>query len=110
MSTITPHSTVGFSPPPYPYDRLTALRKRAVQRFGDLVQGSTGIVDCSIGTPFDPPPDAVIEAEVSSGTGRVHPTARGSRAHRHTAAGGLSRRFGSVVDPERELASCVGTK
>jgi aspartate/methionine/tyrosine aminotransferase len=110
MSTITPHSTVGFSPPPYPYDRLTALRERAVQRFGDLVQGSTGIVDCSIGTPCDPPPDAVIEAEASSGTERGYPTSPGSRAYRHAAAGWLSRRFGAVVDPELELAACVGTK
>jgi aspartate/methionine/tyrosine aminotransferase len=110
MSTITPHSTVGFSPPPYPYDRLTALRERAVQRFGDLVQGSTGIVDCSIGTPCDPPPDAVIEAEASSGTERGYPTSPGSLAYRHAAAGWLSRRFGAIVDPEHELAACVGTK
>ena len=110
MSTITPRSTVGFSPPPYPYDRLTALRERAVQRFGDLVQGSTGIVDCSIGTPCDPPPDAVIEAEASSGTERGYPTSPGSLAYRHAAAGWLSRRFGAIVDPEHELAACVGTK
>jgi aspartate/methionine/tyrosine aminotransferase len=110
MSTITPHSTVGFSPPPYPYDRLTAVRERSVQRFGDLVQGSTGIVDCSIGTPCDPPPDAVIEAEASSGTERGYPTSPGSPAYRHAAAGWLSRRFGAIVDPEHELAACVGTK
>ena len=110
MSTITPHSTVGFSPPPYPYDRLTAVRERSVQRFGDLVQGNTGIVDCSIGTPCDPPPDPVIEAEASSGTERGYPTSPGSLAYRHAAAGWLSRRFGAIVDPEHELAACVGTK
>ena len=37
-----------------------------------------GVVDLSIGTPFDPPPDAVIEALASSGTERGYPPSIGT--------------------------------
>ena len=40
----------GFVPPPYPYERLDALK-----RLADSLPG--GIVDCSIGTPCDPVPE-----------------------------------------------------
>ncbi len=39
----------GFVPPPYPHDRLDALR-----RLADAVPG--GVVDTSIGNPVDPDP------------------------------------------------------
>jgi aspartate/methionine/tyrosine aminotransferase len=110
MSIVTPGVSAGFTPPPYPYDRLTALRNRAVERFGDAVDGNAGIVDCSIGTPFDPPPEAVIEAMATSGTERGYPASTGSVAYRRAAADWLSRRFGVTIDPELELAACVGTK
>jgi aspartate/methionine/tyrosine aminotransferase len=45
-----------------------------------------------------------------SGTERGYPTSPGSPAYRAAAAGWLQRRFGVSVDPERELAACVGTK
>ncbi len=99
-------SAVGFEPPPYPYDRLNALKARADQRFA--VSG--GVVDCSIGTPCDPPPPAVVEAMAASGTERGYPASQGSPAYRRAAAGWLSRRFGVSVDPDTELAACVGTK
>ena len=37
-----------------------------------------GLVDCSIGTPCDPPPPAVIDALASSGTERGYPASAGS--------------------------------
>ena len=49
-----------FRLPPYPYDRLAGLAKVA-----DAHEG--GMVDCSIGTPYDPPLPAVIEALATSG-------------------------------------------
>jgi aspartate/methionine/tyrosine aminotransferase len=116
----TPEATAtggrtGFVPPPYPYDRLESVRAIAVDRFGDGAQasgsaGAGGIVDCSIGTPNDPPPDFVIEALASSGSERGYPASIGSSAFRRAAAGWLERRFGAHVDPDRELAACVGTK
>ena len=56
---------------PYPYDRLAALaRPTSGRRRG-------GMVDCSIGTPCDPPPPAVVEALASSGTERGYPASAG---------------------------------
>ncbi|MDQ1535480.1 MAG: hypothetical protein QOF28_3241, partial [Actinomycetota bacterium] len=47
MATVVP-----FVPPPYPYERLDALKAVA-----DGFPG--GVVDCSIGTPCDPVPELV---------------------------------------------------
>ena len=96
----------GFAPPPYPYERLNGAKARATERFA----GSGGLVDCSIGTPFDPPPDDVLAAMASSGTERGYPTSPGSPEFRRAAADWIGRRFGVEVDPELELAACVGTK
>ncbi|HEX4244079.1 MAG TPA: aminotransferase class I/II-fold pyridoxal phosphate-dependent enzyme [Acidimicrobiales bacterium] len=105
----------GFVPPPYPYDRLESVRAMAVDRFGDSADatgsaGGGGVVDCSIGTPNDPPPGFVIEALASSGSERGYPASIGSAAYRRAAAGWLERRFGAQVDPDTEVAACVGTK
>lgn len=96
----------GFTPPPYPYDRLAGVARQASARFGKI----GGLVDCSIGTPCDPPPPDVLRALASSGTERGYPVSVGSGAYREAAAGWLARRFGVSVDPVSELAACVGTK
>ncbi len=93
----------GFVPPPYPYDRLDGLRALAGQRFG-------GVVDCSIGTPTDPPPQMVVEALASSNAERGYPASVGTPAYRNAAAGWLRRELGAAVDPDSETAACVGTK
>ncbi len=105
----------GFVPPPYPYDRLDAVRAMAVDRFGATADssgsvGPGGVVDCSIGTPFDPPPPFVVEALDRSGSERGYPASIGSHAYRRAAADWLHRRFGAEVDPDGELAACMGTK
>jgi len=94
--------TRGFEPPPYPYDRLDALREAA-----DRLPG--GVVDLSIGTPCDPPPDSVIAALAGSGAERGYPPSVGSPAFREAAARWLKRRFGAEVQPV-QVAACVGTK
>jgi len=96
----------GFAPPPYPYERLNGAKAVAAERF----EGRGGLVDCSIGTPYDPPPDEVLAAMATSGTERGYPTSPGSPAYRAAAAGWLRRRFGVEVDPEHEVAACIGTK
>ncbi len=96
----------GFTPPPYPYDRLATLKTRAEDRF----RTGGGLVDCSIGTPCDPPPAFVLEAMADSDAERGYPASAGSTAYRRAAAGWLERRFGVSVDPDTELAACVGTK
>jgi succinyldiaminopimelate transaminase len=95
--------STGFVPPPYPHDRLTALR-----RLADAMPG--GVVDCSVGTPVDPMPEvarrALVDA-VSSSTG--YPPSIGTVPLREAAASWIGRRFGVEVDADGVIA-CVGTK
>jgi succinyldiaminopimelate transaminase len=103
----------GFTPPPYPYDRLAGMAAEAGERFGADQAGADGrggVVDCSVGTPCDPPPAAAVAALASSNTERGYPFSIGSPAYRAASAAWLERRFGVSVDPDRELAACVGTK
>jgi succinyldiaminopimelate transaminase len=94
---------VTFRLPPYPYDRLAGLAKLADEHQG-------GMVDCSIGTPCDPPLDAVVAALASSGTERGYPLSAGSPQLREAAAAWLVRRFGVPDVPVASVAACVGTK
>lgn len=93
---------MSFSPPPYPYARLDALREVANAHEG-------GVIDCSIGTPVDPPPPAVLEVLARAEGVRGYPPSAGTETFRRSAAGWYERRFGVNIDPG-ELAACVGTK
>ena len=99
MSSMAPQ---GFVPPPYPYDRLDRLRHHA-DRF------SGGVIDLSIGTPFDPPADSVVAALATSGAERGYPPSIGSEALRSAAARWMDRRF-AVDVPISAIAACVGSK
>jgi succinyldiaminopimelate transaminase len=92
----------GFVPPPYPYDRLDRLVPVAAAHAG-------GVVDLSIGTPCDPPIDAVIAALSTSNAERGYPPSIGSDALRRAICSWLARRFGLEV-PTTQVAACVGTK
>ena len=91
-----------FTPPPYPYDRLAGLAALADSQPG-------GIVDCSVGTPCDPPAPEVVAALGSSGLERGYPTSQGSSSYREAIVAWLERRFGVSVALE-QVAACVGTK
>jgi succinyldiaminopimelate transaminase len=96
----------GFVPPPYPYDRLAPLAATARAAPG-------GLVDLSVGTPCDLPPDAVVAALADAGAARSYPPSLGTAAYREAATAWLRRRLG--VDLEAApapgaLAACVGTK
>lgn len=95
--------TKGFVPPVYPYERLNSLRAEAAKLPG-------GAIDCSVGTPCDPPPPQVVEALAASGTERGYPASIGSPAFREAAAAWVQCRFGVGVDPDTEVAACIGTK
>ena len=95
-------SRLSFAPPPYPYERLGALVEVAERHDG-------GPIDCSIGTPVDPPPPAVIE-ELARGVGaRGYPPSQGTPDYREACAGWLNRRFGLSLTMD-DLAACIGTK
>jgi aspartate/methionine/tyrosine aminotransferase len=68
------------------------------------------MVDCSVGTPCDPPIPAVIEALASSGAERGYPASAGSTELREAAARWLSRRFGVDGLSPSSVAACIGTK
>ncbi|MDZ7678071.1 MAG: aminotransferase class I/II-fold pyridoxal phosphate-dependent enzyme [Acidimicrobiales bacterium] len=92
----------GFVPPPYPYDRLDGLKAVAAAHEG-------GVIDLSIGTPCDPPPDAVVAMLAGSGAERGYPPSIGTAAFREAAAAWLERRLGAVVEPSA-VGACIGTK
>ena len=93
---------MSFTPPPYPYERLDVLKKLAETHEG-------GPIDCSIGTPVDPPPDAVIEELARAVGARGYPTSQGSLDLRSAASSWMNRRFGLDLAPEGVVA-CIGTK
>src|SRR3954452_10962860 len=87
----------------YPYFRLDALKARAAEAPG-------GIVDLSIGTPNDPVPEVVVRALAEAGPASAgYPRAIGGPVLREAAAGWMERAFGVVVDPAH-VVNCIGTK
>ncbi len=94
--------TTGFVPPPYPYDRLDTIAPLAEAHQG-------GMVDLSIGTPFDPPPAAVVEALGNSNAERGYPPSIGTLAFRTAAAGWINRLVGTGIAPT-DVAAAIGTK
>jgi len=96
-------NATGFVPPPYPHDRLDDLRAVAA-----AVDG--GVIDCSIGTPVDPMPDAVLRALSDAAPGSTgYPFTIGSPAYREAAAAWIGRRF-DVGVTAAEVMACIGTK
>ncbi|HEV3186454.1 MAG TPA: aminotransferase class I/II-fold pyridoxal phosphate-dependent enzyme, partial [Acidimicrobiales bacterium] len=93
---------MSFTPPAYPYERLDGLKDVAAAFEG-------GPIDCSIGTPVDPPPAFVIE-ELARGVGaKGYPPSAGTPDFRDAAARWMNRRFSLSLDSD-DLAACVGTK
>ena len=101
MSTID--ALVGpFDPPPYPYDRLDRLKPVCAAFDG-------GLVDLSIGTPFDAPPAGVVKALGASDAERSYPPSAGTVEYRTACHNWMVRRLGVEV-PIDQIAAAVGTK
>jgi succinyldiaminopimelate transaminase len=94
--------TAGFVPPPYPYDRLDALKAIATRHEG-------GAIDLSIGDPCDPPSRKVVEALSSSNSERRYPPSIGTEPLREAARAWMKRRLGVEV-PLNQVAAVVGSK
>ncbi|HVT78210.1 MAG TPA: aminotransferase class I/II-fold pyridoxal phosphate-dependent enzyme [Acidimicrobiales bacterium] len=86
----------------YPYDRLNDAKAAAEKLPG-------GVVDLSIGTPCDPPPQFVLDALATSNSERGYPQSIGSPALRDAVHAWMQRRLGVDV-PATQIAACVGTK
>ncbi len=93
---------MSFTPPNYPYERLNDVKKLSAHFEG-------GPIDCSVGTPVDPPPSFVIDELARASGARGYPASAGSLEYRTAAANWLGRRFDVDVSPE-DVAACVGTK
>ena len=100
--TVIEALTGPFDPPPYPYDRLNRLKPVC-----DAFDG--GLVDLSIGTPFDAPPAAVIEALATSNAERSYPPSVGTVEFRTACHHWMVRRL-DVEVPIDQIAAAVGTK
>jgi succinyldiaminopimelate transaminase len=93
----------GFVPPPYPYERLDALK-----RVADALPG--GVVDCSVGTPCDPVPEVASRAAAAAiQASNGYPPSAGTLALRDAATGWIRRRFDVEVEAAH-VGACVGTK
>ncbi len=95
-------SPIGFVPPQYPYERVDRFKP-----YGDEFDG--GLVDFSIGTPFDPAPGAVIAMLSESGAERGYPPSIGTTDLRAAVQRWMGRRFDIEV-PASQIGACVGTK
>ena len=93
---------MSFEPPAYPYERLDGLK-----RIAEAFDG--GPIDCSIGTPIDPPPEFVIEELARALGARGYPPSAGTPAYREAAAAWLRRRCDVEADAN-DVVACVGTK
>jgi succinyldiaminopimelate transaminase len=91
-----------FVPPPYPYERLNDLK-------ADILVHHDSVVDLSIGTPFDEPPESVVSALAASGTERSYPPSVGTPALHDAVLRWLDRRFGITLDREH-IGATVGSK
>jgi succinyldiaminopimelate transaminase len=91
-----------FVPPPYPYERVDRFKP-----YGAAFEG--GLLDFSIGTPCDPPPDAVIAALATSNAERGYPPSVGTVDLRGAVQRWIARRF-DVDVATSDIAACVGTK
>ena len=95
-------ASTGFVPPPYPYERIDRFKPLAEHFEG-------GLIDFSIGTPFDPPLPAVVKMLGSSGAERGYPPSIGSLELRSAVQSWIGRRFDIEV-PAGQIAACIGTK
>lgn len=93
---------MSFTLPPYPYDRLAPIIEAASRHEG-------GAIECSIGTPCDPPPAVALEAFAKASTYRGYPMSFGSESYRSATASWMKRRFGVDLSVD-QVAACVGTK
>ena len=92
-----------FVLPPYPYDRLDPLKRVAAEHDG-------GIVDLSVGTPGDPPPE-VVRAALADGAGAAqgYPPSIGTPAYRAAAASWLNDLVGLDLGPD-DVRATIGSK
>ncbi len=92
--------------PPYVFAEVNAMKDAARARGDD-------IIDLGMGNPDLAPPDHVVNKLIETVRNpRVHrySASRGIRGLRRAVAAYYGRRFGVVLDPEREVIVALGSK
>jgi len=92
----------GFTPPPYPYERLESILELAGKHEG-------GPIECSVGTPIDSPPQFIYEQLAQASGVRGYPPSVGTPEFRQSCADWVARRFNVELSID-EVAACIGTK
>ncbi|WP_033293289.1 succinyldiaminopimelate transaminase [Amycolatopsis jejuensis] len=89
--------------PDFPWDSLAAVKARAQEHPG-------GIVDLSVGTPVDPVPESIRAALASVSEIPGYPATHGTPELRETAVEALQRRYGITgLEPDAVLPT-IGSK
>jgi LL-diaminopimelate aminotransferase len=83
------------------------------RKVAELRASGAAVIDFGVGDPSEPTPAIVREAikkfvDVRATTG--YPSYVGSREYRETIAAWMHRRFGTSLDPEREICASIGSK
>jgi LL-diaminopimelate aminotransferase len=98
-------------------DRVESLPPYVFARLGrqirDLVAAGRDIVRLDIGSPDLPPPDFIVEAVYRSAQDPDHHGYAGfygTPELRRAMAGYYMRRFGVVLDPEKQVVPLIGSK
>lgn len=92
--------------PSYPFLRIAAARREAVQRGIELI-------DLTLGQPTDPAPIVVREALARAASELSfceYPATEGLPALREAIASWITRRYSAIVDPDSELLPTLGAK
>ena len=92
-----------FKLPPYPYDLLKPHSEIAGRHEG-------GLVDLSVGTPCDSPPQNVVEMLSNSKTERSYPKSTGSEEYLNACRAWLTRRLNVQPEFTKSISGCIGTK
>jgi LL-diaminopimelate aminotransferase len=95
-------------------DRLPEyLATATARRVAEARAAGVDVIALGIGDPDMPPPPELAEIlgrEAARPDAHVYPTNRGLKELREAFAGFYARRFGVVLDPEREVMPLLGAK
>ena len=91
-----------FKLPPYPYDLLEPHKEIAGRHLG-------GLVDLSVGTPCDHPPQDVVKILSNSKSERSYPKSTGSEEYLNACRAWLTRRLNVKREYSESIAGCIGT-
>ena len=69
-----------------------------------------GLIDLSVGTPCDSPPQAVVNMLSNSKTERSYPKSTGSEEYLNACKAWLTRRLDVKSEYAKNISGCIGTK